>query len=398
MKVAVVTPRYGEHILGGAETMARRFGEELARRGHVVHAYTTGATNHGDLRNDLPAGVATINGVRVERFGLLPIGNRLSHDALLQRILWGVRTTVHEQFAWIGAGAHSPGMYAALESQSPHYDLALLIPYPFPLIHYAAACTRCPAVIWPCLHDEGYAYTEPVRMLLATSAGVQLNSLPEREFMEQRLRVHHPRAHVVGYGVDPVRADAAAFRAKFGIADPFVLYSGRIEVPKNVNVLVDFFKRHKIDHPGPLKLVLMGAGTGVDTDHPDVITLGFQTGADKQNAYAAATLLCQPSINESFSIVIMESWQAEVPVLVHAQCAVTRHHVERSNGGLIFATYADFSQALRTLTVNSELARAMGARGRDYVAREYNWNTVLAKFERAAEDWIGAGMIAARAT
>jgi alcohol dehydrogenase (cytochrome c) len=36
----------------------------------------------------------------------------------------------------------------------------------------------------------------------------------------------------------------------------------------------------------------------------------------KYDAYAGANLLCQPSLHESFSIVLMEAWLAETPVLV----------------------------------------------------------------------------------
>ena len=54
---------------------------------------------------------------------------------------------------------------------------------------------------------------------------------------------------------------------------------------------------------------------------------------------AAASLLCQPSHNESFSLVIMESWLCGRPVLVSSQCAVTKDFAKRSNGGLYFKDY-----------------------------------------------------------
>ena len=53
--------------------------------------------------------------------------------------------------------------------------------------------------------------------------------------------------------------------------------------------------------------------------------LGFVDIQDKYDITAAATLLCQPSKNESFSIVIMESSLCGRPVLVHEACEVTKH-------------------------------------------------------------------------
>ena len=51
---------------------------------------------------------------------------------------------------------------------------------------------------------------------------------------------------------------------------------------------------------------------------PGVRDLGYLDPAGKAAAYAAATVVCQPSVNESFSIVLMEAWLAGTPVLVHA--------------------------------------------------------------------------------
>ncbi len=393
MKLAIVTPRYGERILGGAETMARRMGESLAARGHTVQVLSTGAASHGEMRDDQPAESGDINGVRVERFKLRQPADPIRHGALQQRIIMGARTTIDEQYEWIDSGVHSPDLYAALLRQLPALDLVLLIPYPFPLIHYAAACARRKAVLWPCLHDEGYAYTEPVRALLRESCGIQFNSEPERVLMEEKLCVRHAGAHVVGFGLDRTAINAnsatsAEFRARFGVHDPFVLYSGRIEIHKNVHVLVDYFARYKRQHPGPLKLVLMGTGAGVDTRHPDIVEVGFLNQVDMACALDACTLLCQPSVNESFSIVIMEAWRASKPVLVHADCAVTHHHVMRSNGGLAFGTFDEFVTTIELLTRAPDVARSLGARGQAYVSRECDWDAVIARFEAAASDWI----------
>jgi glycosyltransferase involved in cell wall biosynthesis len=105
------------------------------------------------------------------------------------------------------------------------------------------------------------------------------------------------------------------------------------------------------------------------------------------DAYAAARLLCQPSVNESFSIVVMEAWLAGVPVLVHADCEVTRYHAAQSNGGLDFRNYAEFEAVLDLLAGRSELGARMGANGRAYVLEEYAWPTVLRRFAAALGDW-----------
>ena len=110
--------------------------------------------------------------------------------------------------------------------------------------------------------------------------------------------------------------------AALAMKTDFILYAGRKEAGKNVPLLIDFFARYKKHRKNELKLVLIGSGTIEipSENRSDIIDLGFVPLQDKYDAYAAATFLCQPSLNESFSIVIMESWLCKSPVLVHAKC------------------------------------------------------------------------------
>ena len=78
----------------------------------------------------------------------------------------------------------------------------------------------------------------------------------------------------------------------------------------------------------------------------DILDLGFVSAQDKADAYAGALALCQPSLLESFSLVMMEAWLAGTPALVHGRCAVTRDHCLASNGGLFFEDYFEFVEAL----------------------------------------------------
>ena len=67
VKLAVVVQRYGQAINGGAELHARYIAEHLARHAEV-EVLTTCATDYVTWRNELPAGVETVNGVPVRRF------------------------------------------------------------------------------------------------------------------------------------------------------------------------------------------------------------------------------------------------------------------------------------------------------------------------------------------
>jgi glycosyltransferase involved in cell wall biosynthesis len=192
----------------------------------------------------------------------------------------------------------------------------------------------------------------------------------------------------VGLGLDlDVSGNAQRFRSRFGIAQPFVLYVGRRDATKNVPLLIAAFRHYKSIRSTPLQLVLIGSGdAGLAGDRSgDLADLGFVPPRDKADAMAAATILCQPSTNESFSLVIMESWLLGTPVLVHADCAVTVDHCRRSNGGLYFRDAAEFTACLDFLLNAPETARRMGQLGRQYAQANFGWDSVIRRFEHVVQ-------------
>jgi glycosyltransferase involved in cell wall biosynthesis len=386
MNYAFVTPRYGPDIVGGAETLARAFAERLAADGHGVEVFTTRATDSVSLANDKPAGVEAINGVRVERFTIAPAGDPDRAYTLAQRLSLGASLSADQQFALMDQAHHAPRLYAALANKAASFDAIFALPYPFAMVQYALATAGARGFAWPCLHNEAEAFALPVQVMLRAARGVFFNSEAERDFARDRLEFDSPRGHVIGMGIAPAHGDAARFRRELGIADPFVLYAGRIDPHKNVPMLLDAFARYKASQPGPLKLVLMGANSGVDTRRADVIEIGFQPETRKHDAFAAALALCQPSLHESFSIVLMEAWQQGRPVLVHERCDVTRDYARLSGGGLAFGDGATFARALDALVASPEHAAALGAAGQRFVETNYRWPVVLARFDAAVRD------------
>jgi glycosyltransferase involved in cell wall biosynthesis len=387
-RVGVVVPRYGEHILGGAETLARWLVEHLAAAGHVdVQVLTTCANDYVLWKNEMPAGATNANGVMVRRFRVDDTRqtSRRFHE-LNRRIGEGQFLESAEQYEWVHLSAHSSALYRALALEAASFDFLVFIPYLFPTTYYGTAISPERSILWPCLHDEVYAYLQPSRDMFRLCRGVVFNSEPEQCFAES-IYGSHPGAHVVGIGVTSLPGDGARFRQQFGLPGPFLMYSGRLEGAKNLPQLMEYFIQYKRQRGGPLKLALMGSGPVVVPHHPDIIKLGFLPEQAKRDAFAAATLVCQPSLNESFSIVIMEAWLAGAPVVVHAGCEVTRYHAVRSNGGLYYRGYAEFASVLDLLLGQPAMQRRLGLNGQAYVREHYAWPVVLKRFEEALAAW-----------
>ena len=392
-RLAFVVPRYGENVLGGAETLAREMAQHLVAAGIAqVEVFTTCATSHLTWQNDLPATSSVEQGVVVHRFPVASRQGTLQNPTnLAMRLIQYDALTRDEQLDWVAQSVHSPELYAALDQRIAQFDLVFLIPYLFGTTFYAS--TLCPerTIIWPCLHDEVYAQLDITRELLLTARGILFNSNAEAALAKRLYGFSHPMAQTVGVGFDPLpEIDQSRFRRKYGITQPFMLYSGRLESPKNVDLLIDYFCRYseRNHQDSPFKLVLMGEGPVYVPDQPEIIKIGFQTTQhEKYEAFSSATVLCQPSTNESFSIVMMEAWQHGKPVLVNQYCDVTREHVTQINGGLCFADYAEFEAMLDVFAANDQLCNQLGRNGQRYVQQNYTWSAVLKRFENALQLW-----------
>ncbi|MNS97938.1 Glycosyl transferases group 1 [compost metagenome] len=285
-----------------------------------------------------------------------------------------------EQREWMTSGIGRPPMFQWLAEHRDDFDFFVFLPYLFNTTVLGIEAVKDKAIAIPCLHDEGPAYTQVVREALESARGIFFNAPGERDFALDTLRIANPNCFTLGMGMDlDRRGDARAFAAKHGIEGEYLVYCGRLEEGKNVPWLIECFTRYKARHPGPLKLVLIGNGDA--PKHPDVVALGFLPEQEKHDALAGAVALVNPSVNESFSIVLMESWIQRRPVLVHARCAVTADHVARSGGGLTFEDDAGFEAAVRALVTQPAQATRMGADGYRYVEETYSWPVLLKRFE-----------------
>lgn len=392
IRLAFVVPRYGPEVLGGAETFARQFAEHLPAGEFAVTILTTCARDLVTWRNEVPPGETDIGGLRVLRF---PVDHRRRDARLFQdltnRANRGEPLSPDDQAAWLENAAHSPELYHHLACHGDDYDLLLFLPYLFGTTLYGSAVWPDKSVVCPCLHDEPYAYFDDVRAMLQSVQGLMFISAPEQVMAEDRLGVRHPAARLVGFGLDRFEADAGRFRQKFNVTGPFILYAGRLDPSKNLLELISHFLAYRPSHPDrELRLVLAGNGPLSVPDHPGVLPLGFLERRDLCDAYAAATIFCQPSLVESYSIVLMEAWLAGTPVLVHGQCPVTRHHALRSRGGLYFTSAAEFAGALDWFLDHPQKRQRMAALGRTYVQREFSWSTALQRFRDAVSTWLTA--------
>ncbi|MBI4011868.1 MAG: glycosyltransferase family 4 protein [Candidatus Rokubacteria bacterium] len=380
MRVAFVVPRYGDGIVGGAETLTRGLAEHLAALGTPVEVLTTCARDHRTWKNALPPGLSREGGVTVRRFPVKP-RDEDTFARLQRRILDGVRLAPKDEIRWAEESVSSPGLFAHLGRHGTEHDVICFAPYLFGTTLGGVPLVPDRAVLIPCLHDETFAYLGVVRRTVEACRGFIFNSPPEAALARKLYDIADRPSGVVGLGFDPPPpADGERFRRRHGLQGPLLLYLGRKETGKNVHLLIEYVRRYRATHRGDLTLVLAGDGPlTAPADAAGIRDLGYLEPPDKAAAYAAATVVCQPSVNESFSIVLMEGWLAGKPALVHARCPVTTHHALGSGGGLAFDRFYEFAEALTLLLEDAGLRDRLGTQGRAYVEAEYTWPVVMAR-------------------
>jgi glycosyltransferase involved in cell wall biosynthesis len=396
--LAFVCPRYGIEVLGGAETVVREMAERLAARDLSVEVLTTCAVDHHTWENAYPSGTSSVNGVTVHRFAIQR-GNERRRRSLGNLIGAGRATSLEQQELWLNEGFRSAELYHDLWEHHSRYHTILLTPYMFWTTYACSQIAPHKNVLRPCLHDEVFARLDIYKPMFRDARGITFNSEPEAELARDLFDLPE-HTSVVGEGIEvPETASAERFRAKFGIDGDFLLYTGRREWGKNVDVLVDYFARYVTRTPRDLRLVLTGRGdVRIPREVRDrVVDLGFVSDEDKHDAFAAATVVCQPSLWESFSRLVMEGWMGGAPVLAFAGCAVTAYHVRMAEGGLLYRDSTEFDVGLSLLLEQPLLRKQMGEQGRRYVLERYRWDDVIDRLVACIGDWAQADLKAAPA-
>lgn len=393
MRIAIVVPRYGPEVVGGAETLMRDYARQLSAAGHDVVVLTTCALDHTTWRNELRPGTTVVDGITVRRFPVSQPRNLHVVAALHARLEAGFSLDPASEEEWVRNTGYSEPLLAAIEAEGRRADVLLFAPYLFASTVYGARIHPQRSIVVPCLHDEPYARFQTIQRSLSECAMLVFNSEGERE-LAARLLPTMPEHAIVGAGfAAPTRLDPTGARRRFRLSGDLVAYAGRREAAKNFPLVVECVVAYDLGlrRRDPVTLVALGSGPArlPDCARPWVADIGYVSHETKLDLLAAAVATIQLSLMESFSYAVMESWLCGVPVIVHADCAVTRRHCEESGGGLWVRSPEEFAEALERIR-DGNVGSLLGAAGRAYVLERYAWPAVMGRLLAALESVAGS--------
>ncbi|HEY3942089.1 MAG TPA: glycosyltransferase family 4 protein [Acidimicrobiales bacterium] len=380
MRVAFVTPRYGLEVTGGAETAARMLAEHLvATLGWEVEAYSTCALDPVTWDDALRPGDDAVNGVTVHRFRAAG-RSRAFYDLDGKVRLAPLEASREQSLRWVDLnGPVSPELVEAVLASRA--DVVCYYPY---LYHPTVATIRrvsVPAVLHPAAHDEPSLYLKVFRGTYAAADALCYATAAERRLVQRVHPVADRPQIVLGLGVGEPSGSGRPGGQLLGIGDrPYLVSVGRVDEHKGSAMLARFFASYKDRHPSDLTLALVGQVVCEVPDRPDIVLTGAVDEAAKWDIVRGAVASVSPSALESFSLVVLEAWEAGVPVVVNAACAPTREHCERSAGGLWFGSYAQFEAVVDRLVADAGLRRRLATNGKAYVDRYYQWPALIARY------------------
>jgi glycosyltransferase involved in cell wall biosynthesis len=379
VKLAVVVQRYGADINGGAELHARYIAERLSRHADVS-VLTTCARDYVTWANELPAGIETINGIRVQRF---PVSHPRDPRDFGRRsaLVFERPHSIADELKWLESeGPRSEALIGHVKAAAQAFDFFLFFSYRYYHAFHGTRAVADRAVLIPTAERDpaiGLSIFHPV---LRGVRACMYNSFEERA-MIQHVSGREGPGVVVGVGSEiPERSQPWRFRKKFNVRHPFALYIGRIDENKGCPELFSHFGRYAAMYPHGLQLLLIGSSVLPVPSHPRIRHLGFLSDEDKFDALAAADLLIMPSQFESLSMVALEAWAMGKPVLANGRCDVLRGQVIRANGGLYYESFEEFAEALYLLEASGPLGALLGRHGREYFRRHYTWPIIERKY------------------
>lgn len=249
----------------------------------------------------------------------------------------------------------------------------------------AARKLDVPFVLTPVHHPRwvGWFYRAYIRLYREADAVIALTQAEKSTLAA--LGVPDARIHVTGIGpMLSTRYDAVAFRTRYGIDGPMVLFVGQKFAYKNYEAVLAAAPMVWARRPD-VRFVFIGPRTRhsqrVFAAYPDrrIVELGAVSLDEKTSAFAACEVFCMPSLQESFGGVFVEAWLMGKPVIGGDTPAVREVISDGADGFLVPPDPTQIADRILTLLADPALAQRMGRAGRQKALAHFTWDKLAAK-------------------
>ncbi len=360
-------------VIGGLEHVVKALAEGMAKLGHEVHVITSTYGAKGRPKEE------TVNGVHVHRVRSVrlgypdltypleyPIDLLKSADVVhghSQNSLFTVKMIEKAK----ELGAKTAMHFMAIDSMNDHPNPFIRLVGP----HYARH------MLHKALKISDIKLVRAIRdgTILKTKYGIDTYFVPD------------------GVDEDFIRTPnkATTFLSRYQLYEPYVLFLGRLDKLKGIDILIKAMSLVKKEVP-ELKAVIAGPGDqrpyktlaeklGIKSH---IIFTGPLQGEIKIGAIDASLTLTHPSLRETFPLVVMEVWAREKPV-VTTPVGDIPYRVKHGENGILIPPRNPkaLADAIILLFQDENLRKKLGTAGKRQV---YTWNEIVIKLTKIYKD------------
>ena len=362
--------------VGGVAPHVSEISEALARRGHEVHIFT----RRGDFES-----YDKINGVHYQRADTDGSGDILAQMDKMCDALYDRFVAVQSIFGHFDVlHGHDWHPVLALTRLKRDHDL------PFILTMHSTEWGRngnnfgYGGISKEISHREWLGCYEASKVIVTTRRMqdelMWIYSLPE-----YKIRII-PNGIVMGKVRRPMDAGRIKERYGFHPLAPIVLFCGRMSIQKGPDLLVEavpFVLKTRPD----VRFIFMGEGgmrwhcehRAKELGVADACRfLGYTTSAEKEELINACDLMCIPSRNEPFGVVVLEAWDACKPVVATEAISIIRNF---EDGLLAYIEPQSLAWCINRLLADPEEMRRLAEAGHARIEAEFSWDRIARRTE-----------------
>jgi glycosyltransferase involved in cell wall biosynthesis len=410
-KIAFIVQQYGLEMYGGAELHCMRLAEKMASF-YKVEVLTTCSLDFLTWANHYPEGESEINRVTVKRFKVSQLRDWGKMGLLEKKVKYerhvpakkkGIKSifkkiaalikksaTREDYINWVIAqGPTTPDLINYIKANENDYDSLIFFSYLYYPTVFGIHINRQKTIFIPLAHDEWALYMPVFERMFRIPACIMYNTRAEKALVNRLFKNESVYSEIAGTWVNiPAELPDIDVKTTLKIYSDYILYVGRIDDFKITNQDFDWFLIYMKESKRNIKMILTGNLYRELPDSDHIMYLGFVDEHIKFNLIKQSLFLFQPSRFESLSIVVLEAFAMERPVLVHKDCEVMKDHIDSSEGGFYYKDYAGFKNAFDQLSDNTSLNTAMGKCGKAYVDKNYSCENIIATFQHVIEQII----------
>ena len=400
MKLSFVSPRFGKEIVGGAEYAIGQLAANCVKFGGIeAEILTTTAGDERTWSKKYEIGSEEIDGISVKRFSNDSI-DRNAFDS------WGTRfngrmseMSENDFEQWlVRQGPYSPDLLDAIEVCDS--DAIIFHPMLSSPASHGILRAKAPTVLHPALHDEPLSRMSGYKKVVNAASMLCFSTFFEQSLSRELYGTDLVKQSVLGFGIEEPsvilsEVEGSNHLMSLGLEkNNYAIVLGRVDPGKGSDLIAKFFEEYKNEHEGNIKLVFVGPVSGnsiladesfTEKNAESIVVTGAVSDKEKSVLVSNAFALINPSVTESFSLVVLEAMKAQVPVIVNAACGPTVEHVERSKSGYIFDSYSTFSACIDLASEDTRDRDLRIINGYEYINKNYSWENIISKYKKLIE-------------